>query len=369
MELYRRIALGFVLVTTSLLVAVIYASLVRAEIRITPIEQSISSSFIVDVSAKPTTEEEVRGRVVSRDVEVTDTFSLSPSAENAAPVEGKSTGMVTIYNKRSTPQPLVATTRFLSAEGVLFRLNEGVSVPANGEVTAKMTADQPGGSGDVPAGHFTIPGLAESVQALVYGETTEAMSGGLRYVNVLKQVDVDQAIQDLRDSAVEEVKGELAAEVGVFQGSVLTTEDVSVDVDTEVGTETDGFGVKATFRVVGVFFDENELYTRAEASLYQDIDQGLRPLGVNAEALRLQVDRFSVEDETAALKVELSGAAIPSAAHRALSRGVFAGMTPQEVVAYFDENHLAKTVEVNVRPMWRKRLPKSPNKIKLLIRE
>ena len=369
MKLYRRIALGFVIITAIILVAVVYASLVSAEIRMTPIEQQISSSFIVDVNARPTLESEVRGRVVSREVDISDSFSISPATEDATPVEGKASGTITILNKRSSAQPLVATTRFLSEGGVLFRLDEGTTVPSGGSVTARVTADQPGALGDVPAGRFTIPGLSESVQALVYGESTEVMSGGLRFVNVLTQVDFDQALGALRDEAIASAEAELQAEVGVFEGRVFTTKDLSVVSSVEMGAETDGFQITAKFQVVGVFFDKDELYMLAEASLYQDIDQGLRPVGVSSDALKLRVDRYDAEQETATLQVELSGAAIPSAAHRALSRGVFAGMTPAEVVAYFEENNLAKMVEVNLRPSWRKRLPHAPNKIKLLINE
>lgn len=369
MKFYRRIALSFVIITALILVAVVYASLIRAEIRLTPVEQQISSSFIVDISVRPVEEGEVRGRVVHRGVDLSDTFSLSADAEDATPVEGKASGIVTIINNRSLAQPLVATTRFLSEEGVLFRLDEGTSVPAGGSVEARITADEPGEAGDIGPGRFIIPGLSENLQDVVYGETAEAMRGGLRYVNVLTAEDIEAAVAELRDDAVETAKEVLREDVGVFAGEVFTTEEVSREVDTEVGAETDQFAVSAGFRVVGIFFDEEELYHQAESALYQDIERGLRPVGVNAEALSFTVDRFDLEEERATLRVELTGAAIPSAAHRALSRGVFAGMTPQEVVAYFEEQGLAKTVEVNLRPSWRKRVPKSPNKIKLLINE
>ena len=368
MKLYRRIALGFVGVTALVLVAVIYASLVRAEIRITPLEQEISSSFIVDVALRPIEETQVRGRVVSRDVEFSDTFTVSP-AENTEPVEGKSSGAVTVYNRRSSAQPLVEKTRFLSSEGVLFRLDKGVTVPALGSIEARMTADASGAGGDVGPGRFTIPGLSESLQTLVYGETTEPMTGGLRYVQMLTQTDFDAALESLRQEAMASAEAALEEEVGVFEGRALMVEDLLTASDTEVGEETDRFGIKAEFRVVGVFFDEEELYRLAESSLYQDIGEGLRPVGVSSDALDFTIDRYSLEEETATLKVELTGSAIPSAAHRALSRGVFAGMTAQEVVAYFEENHLAKTVEVNIRPSWKNRIPRSPNKIKLLINE
>jgi hypothetical protein len=369
MKLYRRIALIFICVTSAILITVVYASLVQAVIRITPVEQGITSSFIVDVSARPVEDGEIRGLVLSKTVEIADSFSLSADAENATPVEGKSSGIVTITNGKSVSQQLVERTRFLSDGGVLFRLDSGVTVPAGGTVDARITADEAGVGGDIPAGHFTIPGLSEAVQKIVYGDSKEAMTGGLKYVNALTQSDVDMAVETLRADASSNTMEELKNEAGSFTGTAVLTEVANQNIDTDVGTETDSFNASLSVLVVGVFFDEDELYQLAESALYQNIEQGLRPVGFDKSALKVMVDLYDLENGTATLKVELSGAAIPSAAHHALSRGVFAGMTSQEVARYFEENNLAKTVEVDIRPSWRDRLPRSPNKIKLIINE
>lgn len=367
MKLYRRIAFSFVVLTALVLIAVIYTSLVRAEIRITPIEQVISSSFIVDVNARPVEDGEVRGRVLVRAIEVSDRFSVKPASEESVPTEGKSQGVITVTNKRSTAQTLVEKTRFLSGDNVLFRLDQTTTVPAGGAVDVRVTADLPGASGDIPPAHFTIPGLSESVQAIVYGDSSEAMHGGLRYVTALQETDVAEAVAVLRAEAMALAGESMRQEASVFTGEVFDTRVVEQELDTEMGTETDQFVVKIVFDVIGVFFDEQELFTIAEKTLYKDIDQGLRLVGIDKEDLRLFLQRDDVASEMATLKVELSGGAIPSAAHHALSRGVFAGMTSAEVMTYFEENNLAKSVEVRLRPSWMKRLPRSPNKIKLMI--
>ncbi|MDA1038576.1 MAG: hypothetical protein O2877_02720 [bacterium] len=369
MRTYRRIALSFVIITAAILVAVIYASLIRATIRITPIEQAISSSFLVDVSAQPIEDGEVRGRVLERSIDISDRFQVSTNPDNASPIEGKASGMVTITNGRATSQQLVATTRFLAEDGTLFRLNEGVNVPAGGFVDARITADKPGVAGDIAPGHFTIPGLSTSVQEIVYGETVEAMTGGLSYVNVLTQEDLDAAVASLQNKALENVQQEMRDQVGVFEGEAFVVEPAERRSDTQPGVEASTFNVGVTFRVVGVFFDNEELYKLAESALYQDIEKGLRPVGVDTSALSFSIDRYDSGEETATLRVELSGHAIPSAAHHALSRGVFSGMTADDVIQYFNENKLAETVEVDIRPFWRNKVPRSPNKIKLLISE
>ncbi|HTK60118.1 MAG TPA: hypothetical protein VL283_02835 [Candidatus Baltobacteraceae bacterium] len=92
---------------------------------------------------------------------------------------GYAKGTIEIVNDSGNGQTLVATTRFLSEGGVTFRLDERAFVPARSRVTAAITADQPGPSGDVPAGRFTIPGLSPSTQRVIYGVTSAPTQGGL----------------------------------------------------------------------------------------------------------------------------------------------------------------------------------------------
>jgi len=94
---------------------------------------------------------------------------------------GYAKGAMEIVNESDKAQTLVATTRFLSEGGVLFRLDERVFVPAGGRVTGAITADQPGAQGDVPAGRFTIPGLSPASQRVIYGMTKAPMSGGVTF--------------------------------------------------------------------------------------------------------------------------------------------------------------------------------------------
>ena len=368
MALYRRVALGFVFLTAVVLLFVVYASLVRATIVITPLEQEISSSFLVDVNAHPVGDE-VRGLVESRGVEVSETFTVEPDSENPTPVLGKASGRLTIVNNRSTSQSLVATTRFLSEGGVLFRLDSAVTVPGGGSVEARVTADQEGPAGDIGPARFTIPGLSESLQELVYGESTGPMTGGERFVTVLTQQDLDEAQVALLARAQEEAARTLREEVQLFDGESYRVEVVSRSSDTEPGVETDRFTAQITATVTGVFFDGEELFRSAERAVFEEIDRGLRPVGMNRDALQISVEHADVENGTATLRVELSGYAVPSAAHEALNRGVFSGMTPEEVTRYFEDRELAKTVQVELRPVWLKRVPKSPNKIRLEVQE
>lgn len=106
-------------------------------------------------------------------------------------VSQKAQGTITIYNDYSTaPQELVATTRFLTPDGKLFRITTNVTVPGATQnssgtlvpssIDAPIVADQPGPDYNVgPVAKLTIPGFANSPQANgFYGTIASGTSGG-----------------------------------------------------------------------------------------------------------------------------------------------------------------------------------------------
>ncbi len=107
-------------------------------------------------------------------------------------VSQKAQGTITIYNAYSAaPQELVATTRFLTPDGKIFRITKNVVVPgetkaANGtltpsSVTAPIVADQAGPDYNMgPVAKLTIPGFQNDPgrEAGFYGVITASTTGG-----------------------------------------------------------------------------------------------------------------------------------------------------------------------------------------------
>lgn len=105
-------------------------------------------------------------------------------------VSSKARGRITIYNAYSSqPQVLVATTRFLTPDGKIFRLADKVTVPAaaikNGDIVpshinADVVAEAAGPDYNIgPVPRLTIPGLKGSPKYKgFYGELKEQSKGG-----------------------------------------------------------------------------------------------------------------------------------------------------------------------------------------------
>lgn len=98
----------------------------------------------------------------------------------------KASGSVTVYNNYQTsPLKLIATTRFQSPDGHIFRTPSEIVIPGKrgttpGQVTITVIADQPGQEYNVAAGKFTVPGLKSNATeyANVYAQSSAPMAGG-----------------------------------------------------------------------------------------------------------------------------------------------------------------------------------------------
>lgn len=366
LNLYRRIAVGFVVAVALMLGAVLYISSVSATIRVTPVTETIKTEFLVDVVKTPTRDSEVRGRVLAVTVGKTEAFA--PSGEGSKEVEEKASGTVTIKNTSSRNQPLVETTRLLTPDGVLFRLDDTVTVPAGGSVTATVHADVAGASGNVAPTRFTIPGLSESLQALIYAESTEAFTGGVRLVAVISQQDIDRSALTLRGTLEEEAKAALRAQAGdVYGGEAFSFEVVDQSSDVPAGTEASSFSLTMSVRASGVFYDRSALQTIAVRKLYEQLDAGSEFASLDGTRTQVTVDKADPETESANLRVYLDGLAAPSATSEALDPARFSGMSALEVKQLLVGEGIAADVSVEFSPFWMDRVPRLRDHIEVVI--
>lgn len=356
LNMYRRIAISFVLVVAAVLAVVLYVSTVRATILIKPVEKEVRAQFILDVVKVPTRESEIRGRVLSGTLGKTETFTPSGTGETL--VEGTARGVVTISNTSATAQPLVATTRLLTPDGVLFRIDETVTVPAGGSVDVAAHADQDGASGDLTEAQFTIPGLNATRQKEVTATVKEAFTGGVKSIVALSKADIDSAIEGLVSRLEEDAKVMLRTEAGeIFLGESFTTTVLEQKVSAEPGDQVDAFDVELTVRTVAVFFDQEALDQIAVRQLYSQLGQGREMAEVSTDQIQISVEKTDTEDEMANLRVQLAGNSIASTTSGSLEPSRFSGMSEEEVAKTLIGDGIATDVEVEFFPFWVKNVP------------
>ncbi len=187
----------------------------------------------------------------------------------------KARGKIKIYNDFSKDaQSLVATTRFETKEGKIFRLLEGVTVPGvtenggkreRGMVEATVVADQPGGDYNISPTTFTIPGfkggpkyekfVAESSQAFTGGGSGGSNSGQ----KVVSADDLNQAKAKALEEAKRVVEEEL--KTGLQSGETILTEAIQFTerpgtVAPPVGAAQTNFTYEARFEAKAFIINE-----------------------------------------------------------------------------------------------------------------
>jgi hypothetical protein len=149
---------------------------------------SFQGDFVADksVSSIDAATDVIPAQVFTTQKNTTQSFPASGSAN----VSLKATGTITVWNAYSSaPQELVATTRFVTPDGKIFRLVSGITVPGaqvtNGQIipssiTAAVVADQPGTAyNEGPVAKLSIPGFANTPKYnSFYGQLVSGTTGG-----------------------------------------------------------------------------------------------------------------------------------------------------------------------------------------------
>ncbi len=118
--------------------------------------------------------------------------------------EEKAKGIIRVFNNYSSlDQPLLATTRFISDDGKMFRTQNRVVIPGNSFIDIEVVADRSGEDYNIGPSIFSIPGFAGTAKyTAFYGKSFESMVGGeIVKVAQIKKIDIENAEKFLIEKA------------------------------------------------------------------------------------------------------------------------------------------------------------------------
>ena len=241
-------------------------------------------------------------------------------------------GTVTLVNNSSGDQGLVRTTRLLSTEGVLFRTDETVTVPAGGSIDVVAYADQPGASGNIPASTFEIVALNPSLKAEIYATSANPMTGG-----VLKKVTLTATL-------IEEAKTAALTALTATLTTQYEPNNLLIDVTEQTVNGTTGDTV------------ESVMVQSVGSARYVPVTPDLIP---GAYTITNDGEEILITGETEQTAEPLTEDFIDSAA--------LTGKTEQQVRDYLADFEQVEAVEVSFVPFWIDRTPQLAQQINLEI--
>jgi len=367
LNFYKKIVFSFIALTLILVVLILYLSFSQAKIFITPTKEVASADFIIDIVENPETEGVLQGRIIEALVEGNEVFALTGGQE----VDAIAGGKVTIFNKYNKNQPLVKTTRLLTPDGLLFRLEKTVNVPAGGEVEVKVYADEAGKKYEIDPTEFIIPGLWEGLQDKIYASSSEKMTGGSKQIKVISDNDIAKAESEIKEKLYTEGVVKLEEELQTGEGinkNLIFKEVLESSTDVAAGEEVDEFSIDMKLKVVALIIDEKQLLSLAETKMKNSISTDRKLVSINNDSLNYTLEKYDTESKMANLKVYLEGETVLKDTSLIFNKDKLIGRTKAETEAYLKSFDAIEEAVVRFSPFWVTKVPSLKDHIKIEIK-
>jgi len=319
----------------------------------------------------------ISGTIVAEPKEVPQEFPATGKTSK----ETKAEGIIRVYNGYSTsPQDLIATTRFVSAEGKLFRSVERVTVPGGkyekgklepGSIDVKVQADQPGVEFNIEPSIFSIPGFAgTSRYTAFYGKSFEAMKGGMKgEVSQITQQDLDNAEKVLTEKLLNEV--EVSLEKKIPDGFIFISDAVKKDLSKttfskNVGEEGNSFLATRKITIKTLVINKTDLENFAKEVILAS-SGGNKKIYEESLSINYFPETINLEKGRIVLNLDFSAKVYSEVNFKELG-GKIAGKKLNEAEEILRSDPQLIKSDLKLWPPWPKKLPKDTDRIKIKLR-
>ncbi len=372
---FRIFAVSFVVLSLLLVGMIIFFSSTKATVIITPKKELVSVDFpirvektlIRDVTGTDTGES-VKGIVISKqithdkEVESSGTKSLGASTS-----QGNVT--ITIVNNGNLSQPLVATTRFLTSDDILFRLKKSVVVPSGGKIQAEVYPDKAGSN--LSAGSLTIPGLNTAKQKLIYGESagTVTKEEGGAMVRVVSEEDILQGKAQALQELEKDFKATVAKDYPQIKDMVVGSEIISASANAKPGDQVQTITITMKVKSTLVGYDATAVTIIAKDKLAVAVSEDHDLINFNDKALLIRVINADADKGIATLRVYADGDSVIKPSSPILNKENIAGITPGQAKRYLEGFDTIQEAQIVLFPSWIKKIPTVKDHIDVAIKK
>ncbi|MFA5022934.1 MAG: hypothetical protein WC385_02265 [Candidatus Paceibacterota bacterium] len=297
-------------------------------------------------------------------------------------VSEKAKGQIVIYNNYSAQaQPLMATTRFQTKDGLIFRTPTAVNVPGitkdakgqavPGQIEITVVADKAGAEYNVPLSDFSIPGFKGTPKAAkIYARSKTAMAGGfIGERGKISETDKAKAEVELKKllttKIVQKLKPQVPDDYLLFDDAVIANFTESL---LPVGDTPDKATLKMTVNATGILLNKEDLSKYLAAQQvpdYQDEPVTITNWGELKFTLQ-DKDKLNINSlDRVSFKLEGNGHLVWSFDEKTLKDKLRLA-TSNNYKEIFDKNFpTIQTASVIFSPPWIRTVPADETKIKV----
>jgi hypothetical protein len=368
---FRRVPFVLAIGAILVLVFVLYLTLGKARIIINPAKQELDLKLKVSASSTATAVNsnfnQIPGQRFTEQKKETDTFPVTGQKD----VVQKASGTITIFNKSATVQRLVATTRFKSPDGLIFRILQTINVPASaktgetvtpGLVVANVYADRPGAEYNIGPTQFTIPGFEGTPKFNdFYATSDKPMAGGIIGPDkVVTEKDFTAAQEELTAKVKEKILKSLKNRGGELK--ILDAVAIKLDapeVNAKVGEAAEELEMSVQGSADTIAFRESDVVEliRNFVSQKDSMELLLKDLVISYINPESGADKTSLSFDA-----QVKGWAAAKLDTDAIKNEV-RGMSEDSIRSYLNGIKEIKSARVILSPFWVKSIPKDIGKI------
>lgn len=369
----KKFLFTFFGIAVALFLFIILASLTKAEIKITPRKSDFSIDIPLTVTETITKVDEVYGMIPGKWLEAEKTVSKTFTSTGRKEVFQKAKGKITIFNNfSSSPQALVATTRFQTPNGLVFRIPQSITVPGAiragsqlkpGEIEVEAAADRAGEEYNIGPSDFKIPGfLGTPKYQGFYAKSFEKFSGGfVGLSDIVTKENIQKAEETVKEEAINELKKELAA----LDGFKILEPALEIELEETADSAKAGdlakdfyFGFKAKAKTAA--FKEADIIDFI--SRYVKNSQNLSVLK-NGLKIEYVEPKLNTDKRELLLKLVSSGKTMDNIDKTKIIIEI-SGKKKSEAGAYLNSLKEVESAQI-ISPFWTRKIPKSSGKVNI----
>ncbi len=349
----------------------LYLTLGKARIIINPAKQELDLKLKISASSAATAVDFNFNRIPGQ------RFTEQKKETGAFPVTGqkdvvqKAVGTIAIFNKSASVQRLVATTRFKSSDGLLFRIPQTINVPAAvragetlipGSVIANVYADRPGSEYNIGPARFTIPGFEGTPKFNdFYATSDKPMAGGLiGPAKVVAEKDFTAAQEKLTAKVKEKILKSLkdrGGELKILDAVALKLD--APEVNAKAGEAAEELKMSIQGSADTIAFRESDVIELAKNFVSQKNNMELLPKDLSISYINPE---SGADKNSLSFDVQVKSWMAAKLDADAIKNDV-RGMSESSIRSYLNGIKEIKSARVILSPFWVKSIPKDSSKI------
>lgn len=367
LHIYRKISITFVILTSLLVAAIAYFSLVKVDISIVLNKEQAKGSAIVGIinagqNLASTTD--LVGTVQEVQVDTTKEFEATGKQILGTEVNGK----IKLVNNYVRNQPLVANTRLVTLDNQLVRLKSTINVPAGGSVEADVYSSEATSTINIPADtQLIIPGLWKGIQDKIFATTLTQVTYQERIKKIVSSEDlasVDVAMQTEIDNKIK--NDILPAYQGQFNKVLYKIVDGSVVtvVDAKEQEEKNSFTAKTSAKVAIVGFKDSDANIKVEEMLRGQLSAGKTLIGLDQGAITYELGNVDTVAGAASINIGYAGT-VMSREQTLIDKSRILGLTAGQLEDYLRSLPEVNSYQIKFTPAFVGRVPYLINRISI----